>query len=71
MANSQAWEICRETVTVTQSMSSTFWNVKCVEKETFLGKTKGDNTKGFKSRMNQHISVCKKEDSTCKFPRHV
>ena len=43
----------------------------CNEKETYIGKTKGDNTKGFKVRINQHISDCKTGDSTCKFPRHV
>ena len=32
---------------------------------------KGDNTKGFKVRINQYSSECKTGDSTCKFPRHV
>ena len=43
----------------------------CNKKKTYIGKTKGDNTKGFKVRINQHISDCKTGDSTCKFPRHV
>ena len=28
----------------------------CKKKETFIGKSVGDNIVGFKSRMNQHIS---------------
>ena len=43
----------------------------CNEKQTYIEKTIGDNTKGFKVRINQHISDCKTGDSTCKFPRHV
>ena len=43
----------------------------CNKKETYIGKTKEDNTKGFKVRINQYISDCKTGDSTCKFPRHV
>ena len=31
----------------------------CNEKETYIGKTTGENTKGFKVRINQHISDCK------------
>ena len=29
------------------------------EKKTYIGKTKGDNTKGLKVRINQHVSDCK------------
>ena len=43
----------------------------CIEKEKYIGKTIGDNTKGFKIRRNQHISDCKTGDATYKFPRHV
>ena len=43
----------------------------CNEKETHIGKTVGDNTKGFKVRINQHISDCKTGVSRCKFLRHV
>ena len=43
----------------------------CNEKETCIGKTVGDNTKGSKVRINQHISDCKTGVSTGKFPRHV
>ena len=60
-----------EKLTATQSMSSVTWNIKCVTKKKHIGKTKRDNTKGFKVRINQHISDCKTGDSTCKFPRHV
>ena len=43
----------------------------CNEKQTYIEKTIGDNTKGFKVRRNQHISDCKTGDSTCKFLLHV
>ena len=43
----------------------------CNEKETYIGKTTGDNAKGFKLRTNQHISDCKTGVSTCKFPHHL
>ena len=43
----------------------------CKKKETYIGKTVGDNIVGFKSRINQHISDCRTGDSTCKFPIHV
>ena len=60
-----------EKLTATQSMSYIIWNVKCATKKKHTGKTIGDNTKGFKVRINQHISDCKTGVSTCKFPRHV
>ena len=40
-------------------------------KETYNGKTVGDNVVGFKSRINQHISDCRKGISNCKFPIHI
>ena len=43
----------------------------CGHKETYIGKTVGDNVVGFKSRLNQHISDCGTGTSTCKFPTHV
>ena len=43
----------------------------CGHKETYIGKTVGDNVVGFKSRINQHISDCRTGISTCKFPIHV
>ena len=43
----------------------------CHEKQTYIEKTIGNNTTGFKVRINQHISGCKTGDSTCKFLRHV
>ena len=43
----------------------------CNEKEIYIRKTIGDNTKEFKVRINQHIFDCKTGVSTCKFPRHV
>ena len=43
----------------------------CKKKETFIGKSVGDNIVGFKSRMNQYISDGRAGDSTCKFSIHV
>ena len=43
----------------------------CNEKETYIGKKLGENTKRFKVRTNQHISDCKAGVSVCKFLRHV
>ena len=43
----------------------------CKKKETYIGKTVGDNIVGFKSRMNQHISDSRTGGSTCKFPIHI
>ena len=43
----------------------------CNEKETCIRKTTGENTKGFKVRINRHISDCKTDVLTCKFPCHV
>ena len=43
----------------------------CKKKETYIGKTVGDNIVRFKSRMNQHISDSRTGVSTCKFPVHV
>ena len=39
--------------------------------ETYIGKTIADHTRGFKKRMNNHISASRSEVSTCKFPIHV
>ena len=43
----------------------------CKKKETYIGKTVGDNIVGFKSRMNQHISENRTRDLTGNFPIHV
>ena len=68
MLNHQVWEIRRE---IDCHSINVFYYLKCKmcnEKETNIGKTKGDNTKGFKVRINQHISDCKTRDSMCKVP---
>ena len=41
------------------------------KKKTYIGKPIRDNKKGFKIRINQHISDCKTGISTCKFPCRV
>ena len=45
------------------------WNM-CKKKETYVGKTVGDNIVRFISKMNQHISNSRTGDSRCKFPIH-
>ena len=40
----------------------------CDNKETYIGKTVGDNDVGFKSRIIEHISDCRIGTFTCKFP---
>ena len=71
MSNAQVWEICRKTdchsVNVIYSLKCNM----CNEKETYIGKTKGGNAKGFNIRINQQIFDCKTEVLTCKFRCHV
>ena len=43
----------------------------CDHKDIYIGKTVGDTVVGFKSRINQHISGCRTEISTCRFPMHI
>ena len=43
----------------------------CDHKETYIGKTVGDNAVGFKSRINQYISDCRTGTSSCKFLIHI
>ena len=69
MSNGQVWEIRREIDCHSVNVIYYLKCKMCNEKETYIGKTKGDNTKGFKVRINQHISDSKTGD--CKFPRHV
>ena len=71
MSNGQVWEIRRE---VNCHSVKIIYYLKCkmrYENETYIGKTIGENTKGFKVRINQHMSDCQAEVSTCKFPSHV
>ena len=43
----------------------------CKKKETYIGKTVGDNIVWFKSRMKQHINDNRTGVSNCKFPIHI
>ena len=70
MLNGQIWEIRRE---IDCHSVNVIYYLKCKicnEKETYIGKTIRDNTKGFKVRINQHISR-KTGISTSKFSQHV
>ena len=54
MSNGQVWEIRREIDCLSVNV---IYYMKCKmrnEKETYIRKTIGDNTKGFKVRINQH-----------------
>ena len=71
MSNGLIWEIRRN---ITCKDINVIYYLKCNmcnKKTTYIGKTIGDLTVGFKSRMNQHISESRTGISTCKFPRHV
>ena len=69
--NGQIWEIRRKINRRTANVICYLKCKICNEKDTYIAKAIGDNTKGFKVRINQHISDCKTRVSTCKFPRHV
>ena len=71
ISNGQLWEIRREIDCHSVNAVCYLKCKVCNEKETYIGKTIGDDTKGFKVRVNQHISDCKIKISTCKFLRHV
>ena len=70
MLNGQVKEMA-EKLTATQSMSYYLKCKMCNKKETYSGRKIRDNKKGFKVRINQHISDCKTGVSICKSPRHV
>ena len=69
MLNGQIWEIRREIDCLSVNVIYYLKSKICNEKETYIGKTIGDNTKGFKVGVNQHIS-CKTGISASKFPHH-
>ena len=62
MSNGQVREICRESDSQTVYVAYYLECEMCNKKETYIAKTKG-----FKIRINQHISNCKTGFSTCKF----
>ena len=59
MSNGQLWETHRDIDCHSVNVIYYLKCKMCNQKETNIGKTKGDNTKGFKVRINQHISDCK------------
>ena len=72
LANGQTWEVKSH---ITCHSCNVIYFLKCniCKKESYIGKTKGDykHGRGFKVRMNQHISESKTGRSSCKFPIHV
>ena len=71
MSSGQVWEICREIDFHSVNAIYYLKSKMCDAKEKHIGETTGDNTNGFKVRINQHISDCKTKVLTCKFPRYV
>ena len=59
MPNGQVRKICREIDCHSVNVIYYLKCKMCNEKETYTGKIKGDNAKGFKVRINQHICDCK------------
>ena len=59
----------------TCAMNNVIYFLTCnfCKTETYIGKTVGDKlqNRGFKVRMNGHISECRTGISSCKFPKHV
>ena len=71
MSNGQILEIRRE---IDCHSVNHIYYLKCKlcnEKETYIDKTLGDNTKGFKVTINQHIFDCETEISASEFPLDV
>ena len=71
MSNGHVWEIRREIGCHSVNIIYYLKCKMCNEKETYIGKTIGNNTNGFKVRINHHISDCNTSVSTCQFPRHL
>ena len=71
MSSSQVWKVCREIDYYSVNVIYYLKCKRCNKKETYIGETIRNNTKGFKFRINQHISDSKTLLSTCKFRRHV
>ena len=71
MPNDRAWKIHREIDCHSVNVIYCLKCKMCNEKETYIGKTIGDNTNRFKVRINQYFSDYKAGLSTCKFSRHV
>ena len=71
MSNNMIWELRSH---VTCRYINVIYYLRynmCDNKETYIGKTVGDNVASFKRRINQHISDCRTGISTCKFTLYV
>ena len=71
MSNNMRWELrshvtCRD-INVIYYLKCNM----CDHKETYIGKTVGDNVVGFKNRISPNISDCRTGTSTCKFPIRI
>ena len=69
--NNMTWELrshvtCRDINVIYYSKCN-----MCHHKETYIGKTAGDNVVGFKSRISQHISDCRTVISTREILTHM
>ena len=71
MSNNMRWELRSH---VTWRSINIIYYLRCnmcKKKETYIGKTVGDNIVGFKSKINEQVSGSRTRVSTCKFPIHV
>ena len=65
------WELCSYVICRDINVIHYLKCNMCHHKETYIGKSVGDNIVGFKSRINQHNSDCRTGISTWTFPAHV
>ena len=72
LSNNKTWYI-RSMITCHSVNVIYFLTCNMCNNETYIGKTIGDTKhgRGFKVRMNQHISESRTGESSCKFPNHV
>ena len=70
MSNNMRWELRSHATCRSINIIYYLKCNMCKKKETYIGKTVGDNIFGFKSRMNQHISDSRTGVSACKFSIH-
>ena len=65
------WELCSYVICRDINVIHYLKCNMCHHKETYIGKSVGDNIVGFKSRINQQNSDCRTGISTWTFPAHV
>ena len=71
MSNGEKWEIRSNINCHSRNVIYYLKCNMCNDATTYIGKTEGDINKGFKPRMNNHISESRTGKSYCNFPKHV